>query len=139
MGLLYVALWAANVQSIAVEHGRQAGHAIGILDVLLAGPVFDVRPDLYSSQMTVIACASTLTIGGLMCYWLHRAYWMTRSDGPKPERRSPWLLPYLPLPALIVVLVVAQASFVFYRTVPVILTVLGIAVLFRTLRGLGPR
>ncbi len=139
VGLLYVALWASSVQHIALERTLAQGRPVDLSTVLFSGSLFEIGPSHYSIQMTVIACATTLTIGGLLVYWTHRAYWLTargRRAGASPP--SPWLLPHVPLPALVAVLVAAQASFVFFRVGLGVLAVLAVVLVVRMGRALSP-
>ncbi len=135
--LLYAALWAASVQHIAIERTLETGRHVALQTVLFSGSWFDVGVSHYSIQMAIIACATTLTMAGLMVYWLHRAYWATVLRS-RTEGTAPWLLPHFPLPALVGALMLAQVCFVFFKFSMVVLALLVVVIVYRMGRALSP-
>lgn len=138
-GLLYAALWASNVQHIAIEYGRQSDKTVGFGDLMLQWPFFDTGPGHYSSNMTVIAASMIAVVVWVVAYGLHRVYWQAAGKLAVARAELPPLLSYAPLPRLMLVLLAGVVCFAVYHLGLLFISGMTAAVLVRARRALGPK
>ncbi len=119
--LLYVALYASNVQHIAIEYGRLAGsRAWSVAKLFRDQPLFDVGPQHPSSMATVLCCASILLCVTVVVHLLHRA-------ASTAAGRTVTLVPGLSALRLALGSVIALALFVVYQLGVVVVAALVVA------------